>query len=78
MCCNREEPIIADTGGAVRALLMEQADFLIDLINDLEVGEIKISVQRDFDTGAASFKAKVDGEKVLEVKANDFVPCFAD
>lgn len=44
----------------------------------LDTGEIKLSVSRDYETGELKFKAKVDGQKVLEMKANDFTPYFED
>ena len=85
MCCehcendfNPEEDIIADTGGAVRSVLMDVGDVLMDLCKGLDTGEIKLSVSRDYETGELKFKAKVDGQKVLEMKANDFVPYFWD
>ena len=73
---NPEENILVDTGGAVRTVLMDMGDVLIDLCKGLDTGEIKLSVSRDYETGELKFKAKVDGQKVLEVKANDFVPYF--
>lgn len=80
MCCNQNESeeLIVGAGGAVRTILMDLSDMLIDLCQELEVGEIKINVSQDFNTGDTVFKAEVDGKKVLEVKANDFVPYFAD
>lgn len=85
MCCehcennfNPEDDILVDTGGEVRSVLMEISDILIDLCQGLEIGEIKIKVSQDYETGYSVFKAKVDGKKVLEVKADDFVPYFAD
>lgn len=85
MCCehcekdfNPEEDIIVDTGGAVRSVLMDIGDVLIDLCNGLNIDEIKIKVSHNYDTGDTVFKAKVDGEKVLEITANDFVPYIAD
>ena len=85
MCCehfendfNHEEDIIVDTGGAVRSVLMDIGDVLIDLYKDLDIGEIKIKVSHNYDTGDTTFKAKVDGEKVLEITANDFVPYITD
>lgn len=87
MCCehcenefefNPEEDIIVDTGGAVRSVLMDIGDVLIDLCKGLDIDEIKIKVSHNYDTGDTVFKAKVDGEKVLEVKVNDFVPYFGD
>lgn len=81
MCCehcesdfNPEEDIIVDTGGAVRSVLMDIGDVLIDLCNGLDIDEIKIKVSHNYDTGDTILKAKVDGEKVLEITANDFVP----
>lgn len=81
MCCehcesdfNPEEDIIVDTGGAVRSVLMDIGDVLIDMCNGLDIDEIKIKVSHNYDTGDTTFKAKVDGEKVLEIIANDFVP----
>lgn len=83
MCCehcendfNPEEDIIVNAGGAVRAVLMDIGDVLIDLCKGLNIDEIKINVSQDYETGELKFKAKVDGQKVLEVKANDFVPYF--
>ena len=85
MCCehcendfNPEEDILVDTGGAVRSVLMEISDVLIGLCNGLELDEIKIKVSHNYDTGDTTFKAKVDGEKVLEITANDFVPHITD
>ena len=85
MCCehcendfNPEEDILVDTGGAVRSVLMEISDVLIGLCNGLELDEIKIKVSHNYDTGDTTFKAKVDGEKVLEITANDFVPQITD
>lgn len=85
MCCehcendfNPEEDILVDTGGAVRSVLMEISDVLIGLCNGLELDEIKIKVSHNYDTGDTTFKAKVDGEKVLEITANDFVPYITD
>lgn len=85
MCCehcesdfNPEEDIIVDTGGAVRSVLMDIGDVLIDMCNGLDIDEIKIEVSHNCDTGDTVFKAKVDGEKVLEITANDFVPYIAD
>ena len=85
MCCehcendfNPEEDVIVDTGGAVRAVLMDMGDVLMDLCKGLDIGEIKLNVSRDYETGELKFKAKVDGQKVLEIKANDFVPYFGD
>lgn len=85
MCCehcesdfNPEEYIIVDTGGAVRSVLMDIGDVLIDMCKDLDIDEIKIKVSHNYDTGDTVFKAKVDGEKVLEINANDFVPYITD
>lgn len=85
MCCehcesdfNPEEDIIVNTGGAVRSVLMDIGDVLIDLCTDLDIDKIKIKVSHNYDTGDTVFKAKVDGEKVLEITANDFVPYIAD
>lgn len=86
MCCKycddefdfNPEDIVVDTGGALRATLMDMGDFLIDVLREIEAGELKISVSHNYETGDIEFKAKVDGQKVLEVKANDFVPCFWD
>ena len=85
MCCehcekdfNSEEDIIVDTGGAVRSVLVDIGDVLIDLCKGLDIDEIKIKVSHSYDTGDTVFKAKVDGEKVLEITANDFVPYITD
>ena len=75
---NPEEDVIVDIGGAVRSVLIRVGDTLIDLCNGLDIGEVKINVSQDYETGELKFKAKVDGQKVLEVKANDFVPYFED
>ena len=87
MCCencekefdfNPEEDVIVDIGGAVRSVLMDVGDVLISLCNGLELDEIKIKVSHNYDTGDTILKAKVDGEKVLEINANDFVPYITD
>lgn len=87
MCCehcenefdfNPEEDILVDTGGAARSVLMDIGDVLMGMCKGLDIGEIKIKVSHNYDTGDTTFKAKVDGEKVLEITANDFVPYFAD
>ena len=85
MCCencendfNPEEDIIVDTGGAVRSVLMDIGNVLIDICKGIDIGEIKINVSQDYETGEMRFKAKVDGQNVLEIKANDFVPYFGD
>ena len=75
---NPEEDILADVGGAVRSVLMDVGDVLMDLCKGLDIGEIKINVYQDYETGELKFKAKVDGQKVLEMKANDFVPWFEE
>lgn len=71
---NPEEDVLVDTGGAFRTVLMDVGDVLMDLCKGLEIGEIKINVSQDYETGDLHFKAKVDGKKVLEMKANDFEP----
>ena len=85
MCCehcendfNPEEDILVDDVEAVRSVLMDMGDVLMDLCKGLDIGEIKINVSRDYETGELKFKAKVDGQKVLEMKANDFTPYFGD
>ena len=85
MCCencendfNPEEDIIVDTGGAVRSVLMDIGNVLIDICKGIDLGEIKINVSQDYETEEMRFKAKVDGQKVLEMKANDFTPYFED
>lgn len=75
---NPEEEMIVDTGGAVRSILMDMGDVLMDLCKCLDIGEIKINVSQDCETGELRFKAKVDGQRVLEMKANDFTPYFGD
>lgn len=75
---NPEEDIIVDTGGAVRAVLMDIGDVLIDLCKELDIDEIKIKVSQNYDTENIVLKAKVDGEKVLEITANDFVPYITE
>ena len=78
MCCencekefdfNPEEDIIVDTGSAVRSVLMDAGDVLMDMCKGLDLEEIKIKVSHNYDTGDTVFKAKVDGQKVLEMKA---------
>lgn len=85
MCCehcendfNPEEDILVDTGGAVRSALMDIGDVLIDICKGLDIDEIKIKTSHNYDTGDTVFKAKVDGQKVLEIKANDFVSYIGD
>lgn len=87
MCCencekefdfNPEEDVIVDIGGAVRSVLMDTGDVLMTMCKGFDIGEIKISVSRDYETGELKFKAKVDGDKVIEITANDFVPYIAD
>ena len=86
MCCehceNNFEPepedMIVDISGAVRSVLMDVGDVLIDMCNGLDIDEIKIKVSHNYDTGDTVFKAKVDGEKVLEITANDFVPYITE
>ena len=85
MCCehcendfNPEEDIVVNAGGAVRAVLMDIGDVLIDLCKELDIDEIKIKVSQNYDTENIMLKAKVDGETVLEIKSNDFVPYITD
>lgn len=75
---NPEEDIIVNAGGAVRSVLMDIGDILLDLCKGLDIEEIKIKVSHNYDTGETRFKAKVDGETVLKIKSNDFVPYIAD
>ena len=75
---NPEEDVLVDVAGAVRSVLMDIGDILMNLCAGLDIGEIKINVSQNCKTGDLSFKAKVDGKKVLEMKANDFVPYFGD
>ena len=85
MCCehcendfNPEEEMIVDDGGAVRSVLMDVGDVLMTMCKGFDIDEIKINVSQDYETGELKFKAKVDGQKVLEITANDFVPYIAD
>lgn len=87
MCCehcekefafNSEEDVLIDAAGAVRSVLMDTGDVLMTMCKGFDIGEIKINVTQDYETGELKFKAKVDGQKVLEVKANAFVPYFGD
>lgn len=71
---NTEEDVIVDIGGAVRSVLMDMGDVLMNLCKGLDIGEIKINVSQDCETDELRFKAKVDGDKVLEITANDFEP----
>lgn len=75
---NPEEDILSDTGGAIRSVMMDVGDVLMTMCKGFDIGEIKINILRDYETGELKFKAKVDGQKVLEMKANDFVPYFGD
>lgn len=75
---NLEEDILVDDGGAVRSVLMDVGDVLMTICKGFDIGEIKINVSRDYETGELKFKAKVDGQKVLEMKANDFTSYFED
>ena len=75
---NQEEDILVDIGGAVRSVLMDVGDVLMTMCKGLDIGEIKINVSQDYENGELKFKAKVDGQKVLEMKANDFTPYFGD
>lgn len=87
MCCehcenefefNPEEDILVNAEGAVRSVLMDVGDVLMDICKGLDIGEIKINVSQNYETGELKFKAKVDGQTVLEMKANDFTPYFGD
>ena len=71
---NQEEDILVGDGGVVRSVLMDTGDVLMTMCKGLDIGEIKINVSQDYETGELKFKAKVDGGKVLEITANDFVP----
>ena len=71
---NPEEDVLVDTGGAVRSVLMDMGDALMNLCSGFDIGEIKINVYQDYETGELKFKAKVDGRKALEITANDFEP----
>lgn len=75
---NPEEDVLVDTGGAVRTVLMDVGDILMTMCKGLDITEIKLKVSHDFDTDQITFKAKVDGDKVLEITANDFVPYITD
>ena len=75
---NPEEDVIVDTSGAVRSVLMDIGDVLIDMCNRLDIDEIKLKVSQNYDTENIVLKAKVDGDKVLEITANDFVPYITD
>lgn len=81
MCCENyekdfspEEDILVNAEGAVRSVLMDAGDVLMTMCKGLDIGEIKINVSQDYETGELKFKAKVDGGKVLEITANDFAP----
>lgn len=72
-CCDSEtNDIIVSKDGAIRYVLREIGCKLVDLCRDLDIDKIKIKVYKDYDTGATIFKAKVNGEKVLEITADDF------
>ena len=85
MCCENyekdfspEEDILVNAEGAVRSVLIDTGDVLMTMCKGFDIGEIKINVTQNYETGELKFKAKVDGQKVLEVKANDFVPYSGD
>ena len=85
MCCENyekdfspEEDILVNAEGAVRSVLIDTGDVLMTMCKGFDIGEIKINVSQDYETGEMRFKAKVDGQKVLEMKANDFAPYFGD
>ena len=71
---NPEEDVIVDIGGAIRSVLMDVGDVLMEMCKGFDLEEIKIKVSQDIDPNHITLKAKVDGEKVLEITANDFVP----
>lgn len=73
-----EKDIIVDVGGAARSVLMRVGDALIDLCNELGIDEIKIKVSQNYESGETVLKAKVDGEKVLEITASNFMPCLEE
>ena len=75
---NPEEDVLVDIGGSVRSVLMDAGDVLMTMCKGFDIDEIKIKVSHNYDTGDTVFKAKVDGEKVLEITANDFVPYSED
>lgn len=78
-CCDSEtNDIIVSKDGAIRYVLREIGCKLVDLCRDLDIDKIKIKVYQDYDTGATIFKAKVDGEKAVEITANDFDPHYED
>ena len=85
MCCENyekdfspEEDILVNAEGAVRSVLIDTGDVLMTMCKGFDIGEIKINVTQNYETGELKFKAKVDGQKVLEMKANDFTPYFGD
>ena len=75
---NPEEDILVNAEGAVRSVLMDTGDVLMTMCKGFDIGEIKINVTQDYETGELKFKAKVDGYKVLEMKANDVASYFGD
>ena len=78
-CCDSEtNDIIVSKDGAIRYVLREIGCKLVDLCWDLDIDKIKIKVYKDYDTGATIFKAKVNGEKVLEITADDFFQYYED
>lgn len=85
MCCENyekdfspEEDILVNAEGAVRSVLMDVGDVLMDICKGLDIDEIKIKVSHNYDTEETVFKAKVDGEKVLEITADDFSQYYED
>ena len=65
-----EDMILVDADGLLRAVLMDLSDCLMNLCVDAEVGEIKIKVTKDPESGKMIFKAKADGNNILEIKAD--------
>ena len=87
MCCencekefdfNPEEDVLIDAAGSVRTVLMDMGDVLMIMCKGFDIGEIKINVSQNYETGELKFKAKVDGYKILEMKANDVASYFGD
>lgn len=80
MCKNNEneKTVEISVGEMVRDILTDMAYTMFSMCQDIGITRIKLSAGQDPDTGTCIFKAKVDGQEVLSIKADDLVPYFAD
>lgn len=70
----KQSALFISEGNLYRAVFQSRkpkAEEFTDWITDEVIPTLR-------ETGELKFKAKVDGQKVLEIKANDFVPYFGD